>query len=316
MTSNETPIKSTIIRDSVNAYIDLYTPRQDYQGQWDRLRPEVLSLIRKMAPMTIEQATGYLASLGKLLAGELVFDRSASLSQLLTDTGINRTLARLNLAGTPLKSTQLQRTTLTHLHRCLAGLPPVLSGPRQVRTASEPVTADEVDELLNYLNKLKKPMDLHVRRRLILALGAGLTGAKADAAQISTGSDEIIVVTDKNGKIRPLSNKWISRLNAAFIPELETYLHPSEQALSGWLRHESLSYLWPRLRDEWLLEQMDGTEPAFIQMRKAHITEYDMNRLLLRWAKVAMTDQNASLRDRKVFHQTECAGAVSPHDSL
>lgn len=296
--------------------MDRYTPRQDYLGQWIRLRPEVLSLVRQMAPMTIEQANGYMASLGKLLAGELAFDDNASLTQLLTDAGINRTLARLNLAGSPLKSTQSQRATLTHLHRCLAGLPPVLSGPRQVRTASEPVTAGEVDELLNYLIKSQKPMNLHVRRRLILALGAGLTGAKADAAQISTGSDEIIVVTDKNGKIRPLSKKWISRLNAVFIPELETYLHPSEQALSGWLRHESLSYLWPRMRDEWLLEQMDGTEPAFIQMRRAEITEYDMNRLLLRWAKIPLIDQNASLRERKVFPQTECAGMATPHDPL
>lgn len=316
MTSNETPLKSTNTPESVDDYLERYTPRQDYLGQWLRLRPEVLSLVRQMAPMTIEQATGYLASLGKLLAGELAFDDSASLAQLLTDTGINRTLSRLNMAGTPLKSTQLQRTTLTHLHRCLAGLPPVLSGPQQVRSASEPVTAGEVDELLDYLKKSLKPMDLHVRRRLILALGAGLTGAKADAAQISTGCDEIIVVTDKNGKIRPLSNKWISRLNAAFIPELETYLHPSEQALSGWLRHESLSYLWPRMRDEWLLEQMDGTEPAFIQMRRAEITEYDMNRLLLRWAKIPLINQNASLRERKVFPQTECAGMATPHDPL
>ena len=316
MTSNQKPIKSTITPDSVNAYLDRYTPRQDYLGQWLRLRPEVLSLVRTMAPMTIEQANGYLVSLGKLLSGELAFDDNASLAQLLTDAGINRTLVRLNLAGSPLKSTQVHRARLTHLHRCLAGLPAVLPGPRQVRTASEPVTAGEVDELLNYLIKSQKPMNLHVRRRLILALGAGLTGAKADAAQISTGSNEIIVVTDKNGKIRSLSKKWISRLNAVFIPELETYLHPSEQALSGWLRHESLSYLWPRLRDEWLLEQMDGAEPAFIQMRRAEITEYDMNRLLLRWAKIPLIDRNASLRERKVFPQTECAEAATPHVSL
>lgn len=316
MTSNQTHIKSTITPESVDAYLDRYTPRQDYLGQWDRLRPEVMSLVRQMAPTTIEQATGYLASLGKLLAGELAFNDSASLAQLLTDAGINRTLARLNMAGTPLKSTQLQRTTLTHLHRCLAGLPPVLSGPQQVRSASEPVSFGEVDELLNYLKKSLKPMDLHVRRRLILALGAGLTGAKADAARISMGNNEIIAITDKNGITRPLSKKWISRLNAAFIPELETYLHPSEQALSGWLRRESLSYLWPRMRDEWLLEQMDGTEPAFIQMRKAHITEYDMNRLLLRWVKIPLTDQYASLRERKVFSQTECAEVATPHDSL
>jgi hypothetical protein len=301
MTRSELQQNNTIIPDSVNAYIDRYTPRQDYLGQWIRLRPEVLSLVRQMAPMSIEQATGYMASLGKLLTGELAFDDNASLAQLLTDAGINRTLARLNLAGSPLKSTQSQRATLTHLHRSLTGLPPVLSGPRQVRTASEPVTAGEVDELLNYLIKSQKPMNLHVRRRLILALGAGLTGAKADAASIDMDSNEIIVVTDKSGKIRPLSKKWISRLNAAFIPELETYLHPSEQALSGWLRHESLSYLWPRMRDEWLLEQMDGTEPAFIQMRRAEITEYDMNRLLLRWAQIPLIDQNACLRERKVF---------------
>ena len=316
MTINQTPVKSTIIPESVDAYLDRYTPRQDYLGQWIRLRPEVLSLVRQMAPTTIEQATGYLASLGKLLAGELAFNHGASLAQLLTDAGINRTLARLNLAGSSLNSTQVRRTTLTHLHRRLAGLPPVLTGPQQLRSASEPVTNGEVDELLNKLNKSCKPMDLHVRRRLILALGAGLTGAKADAASISLDSNEIIVITDKSGKVRPLSTKWISRLNAAYIPELETYLHPSEQALSGWLRRESLSYLWPRLRDEWLLEQMDGTEPAFVQIRKADITEYDMNRLLLRWAKIPLTDQNASLRDRKVFLQSECASAATPHDSL
>lgn len=316
MTSNQTPIKNTITPESLDAYLDRYTPRQDYLGQWIRLRPEVLSLVRQMAPTTIDQATGYLVSLGKLIAGEIAFESNASLAQLLTDTGINRTIARLNLAGSTQKATQGQRSTLTHLHRCLAGLPPVLSGPQQVRSASEPVTDAEVDELLNYLIKSQKPMDLHVRRRIILALGGGLTGAKADAASISLDSNDIIVITDKDGMVRPLSKKWVSRLNAAFIPELETYPHPSAQALSGWLRRESLSYLWPRMKDEWLLEQMDGTEPAFIQMRKAHITEYDMNRLLLRWAKIPLTDQNALLRDRKVFLQTDCALDTTPHSSF
>lgn len=316
MTSNQTPIKSTITPESVDAYLERYSPRQDHLGQWIRLPPEVLSLVRQMVPMTIEQAAGYLASLGKLLAGELAFNDSASLAQLLTDAGINRALARLNLEGSPLKSTQLHRSRLTHLQRSLAGLPPVLSGPQQVRSASEPVTAGKVDELLNYLIKSQKPMDLHVRRRLILALGGGLTGAKADAASIAMDSNETIVITDKNGKVRPLSTKWISRLNAAFIPELETYLHPSEGALSNWLRSESMAYLWPRLRDEWLLEQMDGTEPAFVQMLRAEITEYDMNRLLLRWTQIPLTDQNTILRDRKVFLQTDCASGATPHDSL
>jgi hypothetical protein len=269
-----------------------------------------------MVPMTITKATGYLASLGKLLAGELAFNRNASLPQLLTDAGINRTLARLNLNGLSRDSIQLHRSTLTHLHRSLVGLPPVRFGPQQVCLASEPFTDGAVDELLKKLEKSQKPMDLHVKRRLILAIGAGLTYANADAARICLDSNKIIVITDKNGKVRPLSKKWISRFSAAFIPELETYLHPSEKALSDWLRRESLSKLWPRLRDEWLLEQLDGTDPAFIQMRRVELTEYDMDRLVLRWAQIPLIDRNACLRERKVFLQTECAGGATPHDSL
>jgi hypothetical protein len=314
MTNNEVPQTGTTTPTSVDSYLDHYTPRRDYTGQWDRLRPEVLALIGKLAPTNIDQAYGFFSALGDLLEGEISRDPQASLAELLTDEGIERTIARLNLIRGSRKMIQGRRTFLTHLHRTIHNLPPVLSGPRQKRQASDPITSAEVDEFLAYMSKPRKPMDLHVTRRFILALGAGLTGAKADAAQIHFDDTGIQSITDGKGATRPLSKKWFTRLNAVASPDLETYKQPSEQALCAWLRNENLSYLWPRLRDEWLLEQLDGSEPALLQMRRAQITEYDTNRLLLRWEKEPLPCPIESIKERKVFLQIECDGnGVSHH---
>lgn len=298
---------------SIDSYLNDYTPRRDFAGQWDRLRPEVLTLISKLAPGTIDQAYAGLSSLGDLLEGEISRDPQANLVDLLTDEGIERTIARLVLTRDSRKLIQARRSSLTQLHRCLHQLPPVLPGPQQIRRASDPITPELVDDLLDYRRRPLKPMDLHITRRFILALGAGLTGAKADAAQIHFGGTDIEAITDGKGVKRPLTKKWFTRLNAVATPDLETYIRPSEQALCAWLRKENLSYLWPRLRDEWLLEQLDGSEPALIQMRRAQVTEYDMNRLLLRWKKEPLPCAVESIKERKVFLQIECAGESSPH---
>lgn len=313
MTNNEVPQTRIATPTSVDSYLNHYTPRRNYAGQWDRLRPEVLALISKLAPGSIDHAYSFFSALGDLLEGEISRDPQANLAELLTDEGIERTIARLNLTRASRKSLQGRRTCLTHLHRTLHDLPAVLPGPQQIRQASDPVTLEQVDEFLAYMSKPRKPMDFHVTRRFILALGAGLTGAKADAAQIHFDDTGIQSITDGKGVKRALSKKWFPRLNAVATPDLETYKRPSEQALSAWLRNENLSYLWPRLRDEWLLEQLDGSEPAFIQMRRAQITEYDMNRLLLRWEKEPLPCTIESIKERKVFLQIECDGESSPH---
>jgi hypothetical protein len=258
MTTNEKDLNSKTTPSSVDAHLDRYTPSRDYSGQWERLRPEILGLIRKIAPQTTDQLHNYLAAIGVLLEGELPIHRHASMIELLTDAGINRTVARLNLTRASRMKIQGHRTSLTHLHRILHGLPPIISSPRQKRVASDLITAPEVDEILNYLSKPRKAMDFHVTRRFFLALGAGLTGAKADAAQIHFNDLDITAVTDRLGRERPISKKWFDRLYAVATPDLEKYKRPSEQALRAWLRNESLSYLWPRLRDERLLEQMDS----------------------------------------------------------
>lgn len=315
MTTNEKNLISTTSPSSVDAHLDRYTPRRDYSGQWERLQPEILGLVRKMTPQNIDQAHNYLAAIGVLLEGEVPLHPQASLVELVTDEGINRTIARLNLTRGSRQKIQGYRSSLIHLHRSLHDLPPVMSGPRQKREASDPITKSEVDELLNYMSKPRNAMDLHVTRRFILALGAGLTGAKADAARIHFKDSGITAITDSKGKERPISKKWLARLNDVATPDLEMYERPSEQALSAWLRNESLPYLWPRLRDEWLLEQMDGNEPAFVQMRRAEVTEYDMNRLMLRWKKDPLDLGNFDLQERKAYLEVECAGATPSHHS-
>jgi hypothetical protein len=315
MITNEKDLISTTGSSSIDARLNRYTPRCDYSGQWERLRPEILGLVRKMTPQTIDQANNFLAAIGVLLKGEILLHPHASMVELLTDEGINRTVARLNLIRISQKKIQGYRTSLTHLHRRLHELPPIISGPRQKRVASDPIAAPEVAQILNYLSKPRNAMDLHVTRRFILALGTGLTGAKADASRIYFNDTGITAITDPKGNVRRLSKKWFARLNGVATLDLEIYKRPSDQALSAWLRNKSLSYLWPRLRDEWLLEQMDGTEPAFVQMRRAEVTEHDMNRLLLRWKKNPLDLGIFDLRERNVFLEVECAEALPSHHS-
>lgn len=315
MNTHKNDLNSTTTRSSVDAHLDRYTPRRDFSGQWERLRPEILGLIRKMAPSNMDQAHNLLTAIGVLIEGEIPLHPQASLAELLTDAGINRTIARLNLTPGSRVKIQGYKTSLTHLHRSLHDLPPVLSGPQQRREASDPATTADVNQLLMYMAEPRDIIDLHVTRRLILALGAGLTGAKAEAARIHFNGDDITSITDRTGKERPISKKWFADLNDVAIHDLESYTRPSEQALAAWLRDERLSYLWPRLRDEWLLEQMDGSEPAFVQMRRAELTEYDMNRLLLRWERVPLDLGDFDLRERKIFREIECAGDKPSHHS-
>lgn len=292
--------------ESIDDHLDRYIPNLPYAGQWARLRPEIMALVRKTAPTTLDELRALLSALGNLIEGEIDANLQALLPELLTDRTINRTVARLNQTRGSRKRIQGVRAQLIRLHRELHELPPVISGPRQLRKASDPITVAEVDEILNYLKSPRKPMDLHVTRRFILALGAGLTGLKADAAHITFNQHGIEAIFDGKNKQRPLSKMWISRLNAVAIPKLEDYRRPTSQALAAWLRDESLAYIWPRLRDEWLLEQVDGSQPAFIQMRRAQITEYDSNRLLLRWNLQPVALPHSSLRDRNIFLPDEC----------
>jgi hypothetical protein len=123
MTTNENDLISNTTPSSVDAHMDRYTPRRDYSGQWERLRPEILGLIRKIARQNTDQAYSHLAAIGVLLEGEIPLYVQASLVELFTDEGINRTIARLNLTRGSREKIQGYRSSLTHLHRRLHDLP-------------------------------------------------------------------------------------------------------------------------------------------------------------------------------------------------
>ena len=123
MTTNENDLISNTTPSSVDAHVDRYTPRGDYSGQWGRLRPEILGLIRKIAPKNTDQTHNQLAAIGVLLKGEIPLHLQASLVELFTDEGINQTIARLNLTRGSRKKIQGYRFSLTHLHRRLYDLP-------------------------------------------------------------------------------------------------------------------------------------------------------------------------------------------------
>lgn len=297
----------------IATFIGRYSPQDHYSGQWERHRPQILDLVRKATPTTIEKASSFFWALGCLLAEAASSHFEGPLDELLTDEGIERSVVRLNSKSVPLKQIQGTRAALTDLHRVLHNLPTVISGELQVKKASDPVTLDEIKKLLEYLKRPRRAVHLHVTRRLILALGAGLVGEKADQARIYFGDQGISSIVDANGVRRPLSKKWIALLRTLTTPDLELCKVPQAQTTSTWLREQSLSYLWPRLRDEWLLEQLDGSEPAFVQFRRAGVTDYDLNRMVLRWNQVPASDANNLLRNSQKYFPVECARLTNEH---
>ena len=284
------------IPSDVDAFIERYSPRIDYSGQWDRLRQQILELVRRLEPATNERATDLLCAFGPLLAlaAETSFD--GPLTDLLVDEGIVRVTVSLNSTEVTLARVQNVRSLLTQLHRVLHDLPPVIPDEPQKRVASEPFTAQDFSKLMENLHEPANALHLHVIRRLILALGAGLIGEKAEKARIYFNDRGITAIVDGNGNKRPLSKNWIAQLGALMTIDLELYEVPKGQIASVWLRGRSFAHLWPRLRDEWLLEQLDGVEPAFVQLRRTEATVYDLDRIVLRWETIPLEVSEDLLR--------------------
>ncbi len=294
-------------------YLQAYKPRTSYEGQWERLRPQILDLIRKAAPLTKARARTSLSTLGRLLADAAAIHFEGSLEDLLTDEGIERNRVRLNASGISIGAVQGVHSQLTQLHRILHDLPGVISGRTQRKVASTPFTLHDFEELCHLLRRPIKEVELHITRRLILALGAGISGAKADSARIFFSDQGISAIIDGEGNRRPLSKKWIAQLGGLATIDLELYNTPQDQATSGWLRQTSLPYLWPRLRDEWLLEQLDGSQSALLQMRQAKVTEYDLDRIQLRWNELPIKVDLNILRNSPKKRKTECAQVSQAH---
>jgi hypothetical protein len=302
-------------RTSVDAFIDRYTPLNAHPGQWKKLRPEIIALVRRHSPQSSKQATNLFGALAPLLSVAENLHFEGSLGQLLTEEWIERTTVHLNSLGSSNGRIQNVRRILLNLHQILHNLPPTLLGKGKQRKASDPISPNEISMIVKSLAEPSKALHLHLARRLIMALGAGLIGQEADKAGIYLGEGGISSIIDSKGNVRPLTKKWISQLNMLATPDLELYKLPNVQATIKWLRENSLSFLWARLRDEWLLEQLDGTAPAFVQFKKAGVTEYDLDRIVLRWNQIPFSIQNNSLRNRAAYHQIDCAPDASDHPS-
>ena len=307
--------QNSAIAPDVETYISAYKPRDAYSGQWERLREQILDLIRKAAPLTKERAHHFLSAFGSLLAEAADSHFEGPLEQLLTSEGIERSRVRMNTSGVSLGRVQVVRGNLTNLHRVLHDLPSVISDEPQKKEPSKPFTFQDFEELIQYLHRPRSAVQLHVTRRLIMALGAGLIGERADESRIFFGDQGISSIVDVDGNRRPISKKWIELLDPLATVDLELYKVPDPQSTSTWLRELSLSYLWPRLRDEWLLEQLDGTKPAFVQFRSAKVTDYDLDRIVLRWNQIPVVVSDSYLRNSKIYVEVECASAATKHGS-
>ncbi len=294
-------------------YLQSYKPRSSYGGQWERLRPQILDLIRLAEPKTQEMASTLLVCIGHLLVDAASSHFEGSLNELLTVAGIERNQAQLNTRGMALKTVQSVAANQTKLHRILHDLPIIISDEPQRREASVPLSSQEFDELAGLFSWPRNSVDLDVTRRFILALGAGVIGESADRARIFFGDRGISAIIDGTGLKRPLSNRWITRLGTLAIIDLEPYKTPQAQATAGWLRSNSLQYLWPRLRDEWLQEQLDGSESSFVQLRRAKVTDYDLRRMQLRWNQLPMNVDVNILRNSQTVHKRECAKSSQSH---
>lgn len=312
MNLDETPQEGFTPAD-LEKYLEAYKPRSSYEGQWERLHPQILNLIRKAAPLTKVKARAPLSILGHLFADAAAFHFEGSLMELLTDEGIEPNRARLNATGVSLRTIHGVHSQLTHLHRILHDLPGVISGEPQRKVASAPFTLQDFEGLCQLLHRPTDAVELHITRRLILALGAGLIGAKGDSARIFFSDQGISAIIDGGGNRRPLSKKWITQLGALTAIDLELYNSPQDQATSGWLGQTSLPYLWPRLRDEWLLEQLDGSQSALLQMRQGKVTEYDLDRMQLRLNEMPIKVNLNILRNSQKNPQTECAQVSQAH---
>lgn len=316
MTTNEIP-QTAPIPTTLDAYLDRYAPNNGYFGHWPRLRLEVLALVRSMNPQTQENASVFLSAISRLLEVEAPLNPEAPLDELLTDINITRLAIRLNSSASARSSKTWTINLVTQLHRAMHNLPPLTAEALQERLPTLPVSKSEIDLLLNV--HLKKPcrtrnIKRQVLRRLIIARVAGLSGENADAAQLVFEAGVLIAILDGAGNKRALALKECKYLLALATPDLENFKMPSSLALSEWMRKRDLSYFWPRLRDDYLVEMIDGSEPALIQLRRINFTEHDVRRLELRWQQSAVEIQENILRFRTIYRQFECEPLVADHD--
>ena len=317
MTTNEIPQNSTITPSSLDAYLDRYAPGTGYFGHWPRLRQDVLALVRSMNPQTQESASSYLSALSRLLEVEAPLKPEAPLNELLTDINIARLAVRRNSASKGRSAKTWTITLVTRLHRALHILPPLTAEVLPDRSPTLPVSKTEIDLLLNV--HLKKPghtrnIKRQVLRRLILARIAGLCGEKADAAQLVFDGDRLVAILDGAGNPRALALKECKFLLPLATSDLENFQIPSLYALSEWMRKRDLSFFWHRLRDDYLAEMTDGSEPALVQLRRFNFTVHDVNRLELRWMRCSVAIPENILRFRRIYRPIECEKLVADHD--
>lgn len=317
MTTNEIPQTSSTPTSSIDAYLDRYAPGNGYFGQWKRLRPQVLALVRSMKPQSQEKASEYLSALSRILEVEAPLDPEAPFSELLSDINISRLAVRLNSLPGARSSRNQTINLVTQLHRALHNLPPVTSEVLQERLPTLPVSKEEIDLLVN--THLKNPgrtrnIKRQVIRRLVIARLAGLSGEKADAAKLVFNGDRLVAILDGAGQARVLALTEHPTLVELATPDLENFIAPTNLALSEWMRKRDSSYFWPRLRDDYLVEMINGNEPALVQLRRIGVTEHDMYRLELRWMQSSVVVPENILRFRTIYYQNECDESGPDHD--
>lgn len=317
MTTNEIPQNKINTPSSIDAYLDRYAPGNGYFGNWHRLRPGVLALVRSMNPQTQESASQNLSALSRVLEVEAPLNPEATLYELFSDINITRLAIRLNSLPRSRGNRTQTVKIVTRLHRALHNLPPLTAETLQERLPTLPVSKIEIEELLNV--HLKKPgrtrnIKHQVLRRLIMARIAGLCGEKADAAKLVFNGDRLVAILDSKGRERALALNKHPYLVALATPDLENFIAPTFLAMSEWMRKRGLSYFWPRLRDDYLVEMIDGSEPALVQLRRIGFTEHDLSRLELRWMQSSIEVPQNILRFRTIYRQIECEQLDADHD--
>jgi hypothetical protein len=80
------------------------------------------------------------------------------------------------------------------------------------------------------------------------------------------------------------------------------------------MRKRDLSFFWHRLRDDYLAEMTDGSEPALVQLRRFNFTVHDVNRLELRWMRCSVAVPENILRFRRIYRRFECEQLAADHD--
>lgn len=268
-----------------------YAPCGLSDAQWARLRDPVVELVTVAGPSSDEDAKQLAGALCALLAAELASNPGAGLDDLLTVEAVARQVTRLR-PDHVLGTVQNTHARLTRLLRAFQGLPGPDRGP--ARAGREPMTVAGVAERLGQVNTLPHATAAVLRRRLVLAVAAGLIDRDADQARIVAGPDGPVVVTASGA--RPLLAAVFRHLLVMVEPR------PADSDPGTWARARSewtaLYGPWDsdRTRDAWTTQVLALGLPGATLITAAGLTYRAIDRIDLGPAGRQIDSHRDSLR--------------------